>query len=165
LRAVPTACIEIVGGKIGPAPDDHLAGGPDSRVIGSAIGCVESGGFHPIISAGIILPAGVHGVRATIIAAPDDHVVASPDCRMKVSGSGSVGSAGRCPTIGAWIVSAAGVQEVNYRFNIKLSAPDDHFTVSPNCCVRVSAMGALIVLVAVQLSVEGLYLPPVLKYI
>ena len=43
------------------------------------------------------------------------------------------------------------------------SAPDDHFAASPDCCVQPRASGALVVLVAVQLSVPGLYLPPVFK--
>ena len=43
------------------------------------------------------------------------------------------------------------------------SAPDDHFTAGPDCRVIDRAAGALVVLVAVQLSVPGLYLPPVLK--
>ena len=44
-----------------------------------------------------------------------------------------------------------------------ISAPDDHFTASPHRRVTVRAAGALVVLVAVQLSVLGLYLPPVLN--
>ena len=44
-----------------------------------------------------------------------------------------------------------------------ISAPDDHFTAGPDCRVKSRAAGALVVLVAVQLSVTGLYLPPVLK--
>ena len=44
------------------------------------------------------------------------------------------------------------------------SAPDDHFTAGPDCrVIRLGQSGALVVLVAVQLSVPGLYLPPVLK--
>ena len=44
------------------------------------------------------------------------------------------------------------------------SAPNDHFTASPDCRVNVSGSWAhLVVLVAIQLSVPGLYLPPVLK--
>ena len=46
---------------------------------------------------------------------------------------------------------------------LPLSAPDDHFTASPHCRVESRAAGALVVLVAVQLSVLGLYLPPVFK--
>ena len=42
------------------------------------------------------------------------------------------------------------------------SAPDDHFTAGPDRRVTLCvAVGALVVLVAVQLSVLGLYLPPV----
>ena len=43
------------------------------------------------------------------------------------------------------------------------ATPDDHFTASPDCGVEYRASGALVVLVAVQLSVLGLYLPPVFK--
>ena len=45
------------------------------------------------------------------------------------------------------------------------SAPDDHFAVrSTLLCETVRAAGALVVLVAVQLSVLGSYLPPVFKW-
>ncbi len=46
---------------------------------------------------------------------------------------------------------------------VKRSTPDDHFTTGPDCRVRFAAEGALLVLVAVQLFVLGLYRPPVLK--
>ena len=62
--------------------------------------------------------------------------------------------------IRAGIVSAAGVQN-GY---VASSAPDDHFTAGPDCRVTTRAVGALVVLVAVQLFVLGLYLPPVLKF-
>ena len=39
------------------------------------------------------------------------------------------------------------------------SAPDDHFAASPHCRVPDRAEGALVVLVAIQLSVPGLYPP------
>ena len=42
-----------------------------------------------------------------------------------------------------------------------MPAPDDHFAAGPDCRVTDRAEGALVVLVAVQLSVLGLYLPPV----
>ena len=91
--------------------------------------------------------------------APDDHFTAGPDCRVNVSGSGRVGGAGGCPTVRAGIVSPAGVQ-ISRCYH---SAPNDHFTAGPDCRVNVRAEGALVVLVAVQLSVLGLYLPPVFK--
>ena len=118
--------------------------------IGGAGGC-------PTIRAGIVSAAGVQIVSCR--SAPDDHFAAGPDCRVTVSGIGRVGGAGGCPTIGAGIVSAAGVQSAA----LVISAPDDHFTAGPHCCVTVRPAGALVVLVAVQLSVLGLYLPPVLK--
>ena len=43
------------------------------------------------------------------------------------------------------------------------AAPDDHLTAGPHCRMVVSGMGALVVLVAVQLSVLGLYLLPVFQ--
>ena len=43
------------------------------------------------------------------------------------------------------------------------SAPDDHLTARPNCRVRVSLIGHIVVLVAVQVFVPGLYRPPVFK--
>ena len=59
---------------------------------------------------------------------------------------------------GVCAVSAAGVRRLH-----RSNRPDDHFTASPHCRVRIRAAGALVVLVAVQLSVPGLYLPPVFK--
>ncbi len=90
---------------------------------------------------------------------PDDHFTAGPDCRVTVSGSGRVGRAGSSPTIRAGIVSPTGVE----RRAADRSAPDDHFTAGPHCRVRHSGSRARCVLVAVQLSVLGLYLPPVLQ--
>jgi hypothetical protein len=69
---------------------------------------------------------------------------------MMVSAFGRVDDLGRSPTIHGWIVSPAPVQ-----IRTAKSSPDDHFTASPH--------RGLVVLVAVQLSVLGLYLPPVLK--
>ena len=107
---------------------------------------------------GLYLPP-VFKYVEVISSAPDDHFTAGPDCRVKLSGSGRVGGAGGCPTIRARIVSPASVQEVT----AVISTPDDHFTAGPDCRVRSRPAGALVVLVAVQLSVLGLYLPPVFK--
>ena len=46
----------------------------------------------------------------------------------------------------------------------RAAAPDNHFTASPDRRVTIRAEGALAVLVAVQLSVLGLYLPPVFNH-
>ena len=66
-----------------------------------------------------------------------------------------------CRTRCSGAVSAAGVQ-IACRHS---SAPDDHFiSLSVHTAVCTArAAGALVVLVAVQLSVPGLYLPPVFK--
>ena len=48
--------------------------------------------------------------------------------------------------------------------HVIVAAPDDHFIAGPYCRVTSSrAEGALVVLVATQLSVPGLYLPPEFK--
>ena len=142
------------------APDDHFAAGPDCRVRASAIGRVGGAGGCPTVCAGIVSPTSVQSVLM-IMSAPDDHFTAGPDCRVTVSARGRVGRAGGCPTIRAGIVSPASVQIV--KLPSEKSAPDDHFTAGPDCRVIVRAVGALVVLVAVQLSVLGLYLPPVLR--
>ena len=46
---------------------------------------------------------------------------------------------------------------------VKNPTPDNHPAAGPDGGVPDRAEGALVVLVAVQLSVPGLYLPPVLK--
>ena len=92
-------------------------------------------------------------------AAPDDHFTAGPHCCVISSASGRFGRAGRCPSVRAGIISAAGVQIAD---TVK-SAPDNHFAAGPDCCVMRRAAGALVVLVAVQLSVLGSYLPPVFE--
>ena len=51
----------------------------------------------------------------------------------------------------------------NIRVVASVTTPNDHFTAGPDCCVIDRAEGALVVLVAVQLSVLGSYLPPVFK--
>ena len=80
---------------------------------------------------------------------------------MKGSTSRRASGAGGCPTVRAGIIFPAGVKIDGLL--LFLSAPYDHFSAGPNCCVDVARSGALVVLVAVQVSVLGLYLPPVLK--
>ncbi len=140
------------------APDDHFTVGPHCRVIdscGRRIGGIGSG---PAVGAGIVSAASVKIPRCQ--SAPDDHFTAGPHCRVISSGSGRVGRAGGCPTVGTGIISAAGVQIGGV---VIKSAPDDHFAVGPHCRVT-SRAGASVVLVAVQLSVLGLYLPPVFNH-
>ena len=75
------------------------------------------------------------------------------------SGSGRVGGAGGCPTVGAGIISPAGVEMV-----MTVDPPQTIISLPVQTAVCIArAAGALVVLVAVQLSVLGLYLPPVFK--
>ena len=104
------------------APDDHLATGPDCRVLVSALGRVGGAGRSPTIHGWIVSPASVR--IGTGESSPDDHLIAGPDCRTILSASGRVGCAGGCPTVGARIVSPAGVQKAG----AITSAPDDHFS-------------------------------------
>ena len=91
---------------------------------------------------------------------PDNHFAASPDCRVLPSSQRPHGGAGGCPTVGAGIVSAAGVQ-VSCSWQIR-PRRSFHCRSTPPC-ESYRPAGAPVVLVAVQLLVLGLYLPPVLK--
>ena len=155
-RIVSAAGVEIRG-RCNSAPHHHFTLSPDCCVVVSGIGGVCHARGHPTVSAGSISAAGVQivGISST----PDDHFIASPDRRGKKSARGRVGRAGGCPTIGAGIVSPAAVHidDVPTPPQTIISLPV-HTAV---CTVRAS--GALVVLVATQLSLIGLYLPPVLR--
>ena len=138
------------------APDDHFTANPHCRVrrLGKRARCqpVDTQLFVP----GLYLPPVFRSLP--LVTAPDDHFTTSPHCRVSVSRVGCVSGATSCPTIRRRTVSTHQclVAKVS-------SAPDDHLTAGPDCVVIGSAAGALVVLVAVQLFVFGLYLPPVLK--
>ena len=73
-----------------------------------------------------------------------------------------VGGAGGYPTVRARIVSPAGIQNPAPR--VAKAAPDNHFVTCPYCrVIKTTCSGATVVAVAVQLSLLGLYLPPVFK--
>ena len=120
------------------------------------VGRIGRAGSCPTVRAGI-----VSARRCSNMLRPFIRPRRSSRCRSRLPcesrGSGRIGGAGGGPTVGAGIVSPAGVQ----RLPPIRSAPDDHLAAGPHCRVLVSALGALVVLVAVQLSVLGLYLPPV----
>ena len=78
---------------------------------------------------------------------------------MRIGGR-RVGRTGGCPAICARIVSAAGVEK---RGSDRLRPRRSFHCRSRLQCASSRAPGALVVLVAVQVSVLGLYLPPVLK--
>ncbi len=142
---------------VNSAPDDHFTAGPHCRVTSSA----QRARWSVLVAVqlsvlGLYLPP-VFEI-ADVVSAPDDHFTAGPDCRVIVSGSGRVGGAGGCPTVRARIVSPAGVQIVA----VTIIRPRRSFHCRSRLpCEGIGPEGALAVLVAVQLSVLGLYLPPV----
>ena len=121
-----------------------------SRAAGALVMLVAA----QLSGTGIVSPAGVY------VAAPDDHFKARPDCRVTSRATGRIGGAGGYPTVRTRIVSPAGVQRGVIGSS---SAPDNHLGTSPDGSMRAPCGGAFVVLVAVQLSVLGLYLPPVFK--
>ena len=140
-------------------PDNHFTAGPDCRVAGTDSGRVAQAGGCPTIREGIVSSAGVQSYRCCYFRPRRSfHCRSIPLCDPPASRR--VDSAGGGPTICAGIVSSAGVQH-RYRPSLPpqtiISLPV-HTAV---CSERPE--GALVVLVAVQLSVLGLYLPPVFK--
>ena len=90
----------------------------------------------------------------TIYSAPDDHFAAGPDCRMRSPGLDAV--CWWCPTVGAGIVSPAGVS-VERCSTVR---PRRSFHCRSTLRYeRLGQSGALVVLVAVQLSVLGIISP------
>src|SRR5206468_2627177 len=94
-------------------------------------------GRSPIIHAWIVSPTRVQ-IR-TGISSPDDHLTAGPDGRKILSANRRVGGAGGYPTVGGGIVSPTGVQIAA----AIMSAPDDHFSASPHCCVAHPGSGSV----------------------
>src|SRR5262245_16643723 len=123
--------------------------------VGGGCGC-------PTVGAGVVSPAGIEPhPRGT--AAPDDHFTAGPHCCVSSSGSGRSGRAGRRPRVRARVISAAGV-EIDEVGEAAVSPPHTIISLPLQTAVcTLRPAGALVVLVAVQLSVLGLYLPPVSK--
>ncbi len=121
-------------------------------------GRVGRAGSCPAVRVGIISAAGVK-LSDVSSSAPDDHLAAVPHCHVKFSAIGRAGRAGGYPAIGNGVISAAGVRKAAVK-----SAPDDHFGCRSTLpCETLEPAGALVVLMAVQLSVLGLYLPPVFR--
>ena len=77
---------------------------------------------------------------------------------MHVSRTGCAAGRGGNPTVSAGVVSSATVEKAAI-----VSAPDDHFTASPDCRMLVTHIRCLLVVITLQLLVRGLYLPPLLR--
>ena len=139
-RIVSDATVQILttGINISSAPNDHFAAGPDCRMVYP--GLISVVGWCPTVGVGIISPAGVSVESDAHLSAPDDHFIARrPHCGMKGSTSRRASCAGGCPTVGAGIIFPAGIQIV--RADVIPSAPYDHFTAGPDCCVAIARVG------------------------
>src|SRR4029078_13424999 len=119
--------------KSNTTPDNHFTTGPYRRVKRSGGWSVDKAGSYPTIHCWIISPTGIQ----IGIAPPDDHLIASPHCRVIRSASRYVNNAGGCPPVRSGTIPAAGVQ-ITAIVAVK-SAPNDHFTACPHCCMQRSA--------------------------
>jgi hypothetical protein len=158
VQIVTAAIIKI------PSPDDHLATSPDCRVRAPRTWRVSSAGGCPGIPGGIIRAAGVQIAAGAVVSAPDNHFATRPDCRMILSAIRRADGASSCPTVGNRIVSPAHlwrnwgwgwsarwswawgrtwawVRGWGWRWGWTYSAPDNHLTASPYCCVILSGSG------------------------
>ncbi len=124
-----------------PAPDNHLAAGPNCSALSNWRVLVT--GRYPTIGGGSISPA--IEIRSAVAASssPNDHFTANPNRKVTATRSRGVRCTCGGPTVGARIVPAASVYHVGRR-----SAPNNHFTPSPDCagtvggrCVRCARGG------------------------
>jgi hypothetical protein len=107
---------------------------------------------------GLYLPP-VLKILGGIPSTPDDHFTASPHHGVLKSASGRIGGAGGCPSVRARLVTPASIQKIQV-------IPSTQMIISLLVQTDVGkprADGALVVLVAVQLSVPGLYFPSSFK--
>lgn len=133
MRAISPTAAGITDGN--SSPDNHLASAPHCSVIVATAGRIESARSHPGVYARIIPTPGVKTIRAAHLTSPDNHIASTPNGAVKGSGVGRIGDAGCDPTIQLWIISAAGVEVVRNAIE-KIPSPNDHFTASPDGCVR-----------------------------
>ena len=156
-RIVSPAGVRIAA-AISSTPDNHFTASPHCRVTSRAVGALVVLVAVQLSVLGLYLPP-VFKSPSVISSTPDDHFTASPHCRVKI---------GQRARWWCWWLSNYPCWDCISRRCSRsrrqsYSAPDDHFTASPHCRVISRPAGALVVLVAVQLSVLGLYLPPVFK--
>jgi hypothetical protein len=95
---------------------------------------------------------------------PNDHFSAGPDCGVIISAMRHTDDAGGYPRIGAWIISPAGAQIMGVALAIDKIPAQTIISLPVQTPVeKTRPSGALVVLVAVQLSETGVYLAPVFK--
>lgn len=146
-----------VSGVVSPAPYYHFIPSPNSGVRVSTVRRASEARGCPRICCRIVFSTGI-GITA-VSSTPDDHFTAAPDGHVTASSSRRISGASGYPTVCAWAVSAAGVQVVG-----QISPPHTIISLPLHTVLCDSlALGAPMVVVAVQVSVPGLYLPPVLR--
>ena len=117
------------------SPHDHFVARPHSAGPLSAIGRVSRGSGCPTVGDWIVSPAGVRIALRCTKSTPHNHFGTTPYRCVSPPSRGHVRKANTRPTVGHGIVSAAAVI-----VSAAGSAPDDHFTASPNCGVRRSCL-------------------------
>ena len=140
-RIVYAAGVQIVIRTIKSAPDYHFAAGPHCRVRLAAIRCIGDAGSYPAIGTGIVSAACVPIMVGSIVGipSPNDHLTPCPYCRRKLSSCRGPHRSRSRPAICARIVFPASVCIESWvDINWNNSAPDDHLTASPHCCVIAS---------------------------
>src|SRR4051794_3171025 len=135
-RAIKAATVDggiFTTGLNNSAPNEHLAAGPECRVVASGLWRRTKTGRGPNI---LIWPVSATCVqRPTVIASPDYHFISRPDSSVAVSNSRSVHHACRSPTIRDGVVPAACINGI---MAVALTTPHNHFVACPNSAVVVS---------------------------
>src|SRR5205823_3060778 len=98
--------------------------------------CVRTAGICPTIGVWIVSAAVL--TRLATQSTPHNHFTTGPYCGVRRPPIRPAGGGGRNPTVCTRIVSAAGI-EVNKGAAVD-SAPDNHFTASPDRCVTKTAI-------------------------
>src|SRR6266481_4984612 len=139
LRIVSAAGVQIVVVVIkkNPAPDDHLATGPDRHMACSGRGGTSDADGCPSIGAWTVTSTRVQ-VAALAIASPNNHFTASPDTAWNISTYRRVEVSRRDPSIRNGVVPAAGIQIIGVAIK-NIPPPDDHLTTSPDCSMILSS--------------------------
>src|SRR5439155_21841344 len=81
-------------------------------------------------------------IAIILLPAPDYHLISSPRGLLRLSTHRCVGGASGYPTIGTRIVSSAAIPVVIDPI-VGIAAPDNHFTATPNCCVKLPTTGGV----------------------
>ena len=144
-----------------PTPPQTIISLPIQTAVcaNRALRRISGAGGCPGVRAGIVSPTSVKFDGARSHSAPDDHFTAGPQWRVEGSRLGRISGAGGCPGVSAGIVSPTSVKNAA----VAKAAPTIISLPVQTAVCPVRASGALVVLVAVQVSVLGLYRPPVLK--